>query len=68
MNPGSEIAIDAGCRCPVEQNNYGRGLGIPAPKDYYPVFLVFPDCPLHGWERPGPSPRRVLREGEIAKL
>jgi hypothetical protein len=67
MNPGSKIAIDAGCRCPIEQNFYGQGFASSWPSGSS-AFVVLADCPLHGWEKPPASQRRVLREGEIAKL
>jgi len=40
--PGSDKALDAGCRCPVMDNGHGRGRGNP------PEFWVSEDCPMHG--------------------
>ena len=40
--PGSDKALDAGCRCPVMDNGHGRGRGNP------PQFWVSEDCPMHG--------------------
>lgn len=42
-NPGSEAALDAGCRCPVLDNNHG----VTAP---YPPsgWWINEDCPIHG--------------------
>lgn len=38
LAPGSEPAVDAGCRCPVEENQHGQS----ARK------VIRYDCPLHG--------------------
>lgn len=41
-NPGTKEAIEAGCKCPVIDNNYGKG--------YYGVageFAYNMDCKLH---------------------
>lgn len=45
LNPGSPDAVDMGCRCPIMDNHYGRG--IPCGDDE-PKFWVTPNCPLHG--------------------
>jgi hypothetical protein len=43
MNPGSNEARIAGCKCPILDNNHGRGyMGM---KD---VFVKNGHCPLHG--------------------
>ena len=43
LDPGSDAAVAAGCRCPVMDNARGRGyLGQPG------VFVMMADCPLHG--------------------
>lgn len=39
--PGSDAALDAGCRCPVLDNGRGKGRGDGN-------FYVNADCPLHG--------------------
>lgn len=45
-NPGSPEAVQAGCTCPVIDNNYGRGtLDL---VDDPPLFWNSADCPLHG--------------------
>lgn len=44
-NPGSLEAIEAGCRCPVLSNRYGRGNGSKGGK---PLFWFNAACPLHG--------------------
>ena len=42
--PGSEEAIESGCRCPPLDNSHGKGyMGT----DKYVMRL---DCPLHGEE------------------
>lgn len=46
-NPGSEEALDMGCRCPVLDNHHGRGFpwgGID------PSFWISELCPIHGQE------------------
>lgn len=43
LDPGSDAAVEAGCLCPVMDNNRGRGyLGQPG------VFVMNFYCPLHG--------------------
>lgn len=44
--PGSDAALDAGCRCAVLDNNHGRGCGR-LDDDGKPMFWVSGDCPLH---------------------
>lgn len=46
MNPGSDEAIENGCRCPVIDNRYGRGVWD-SPENVY-VFWYSSDCPIHG--------------------
>lgn len=46
MNPGSEAAREAGCRCPVIDNHHGLGIFIGA--GHEPVFWISDACPLHG--------------------
>ena len=54
-NPGSDEAIRLGCKCPVLDNEHGRG--IPWPRDdgrdpvKFPSFWTNADCPLHGEKR-----------------
>lgn len=41
-NPGTQAAIDAGCKCPVVDNHYGAGYhGKPD------VFIYNGNCPVH---------------------
>lgn len=40
--PGSDEALRKGCRCPVLDNAYGRGV-MGAGRDWY----ISGDCPLH---------------------
>ena len=41
-NPGSQAAIDAGCKCPVMDNEYGAGYhGQPG------IFVFSGNCPVH---------------------
>jgi hypothetical protein len=43
VNPGSKEALAAGCRCPVIDNHYGRGV----PTGDGPVFWITEGCPVH---------------------
>jgi len=45
-NPGSDMARDHGCTCPVLDNGHGRGPG---------PFWINGDCPLHGSPSPNPQ-------------
>jgi len=51
-NPGSDAAIDAGCRCAVLDNCHGQGFPWPRTDgrdpEEYPSFYVNESCPLHG--------------------
>ena len=38
-NPGSEEAGKMGCKCPIYDNEYGRGCGG--------EFVIRMDCPVH---------------------
>ena len=41
-NPGSDEAIELGCKCPVLDNSHGRGyMGQPG------IFMIAGGCPLH---------------------
>jgi len=44
-NPGSDEALNNGCKCPIIDNNHGRGRF--GDGDQYVIRL---DCPLHGYE------------------
>lgn len=44
-NPGSAEAIKKGCRCPVLDNNYGRG--VPWGGEGAFMFWYTADCPVH---------------------
>lgn len=44
-NPGTQEAIDAGCRCPVIDNSYGKGYLMQEG-----IFVFSGDCPIHGQE------------------
>ncbi len=41
LAPGSTAALQAGCKCPIEQNDYGHG-------DPDGVFIIDESCPIHG--------------------
>jgi len=44
LNPGSEEAQQAGCKCPVIDNHYGEGFIMNGER----VFWMSENCPLHG--------------------
>lgn len=48
LNPGSDEARAAGCRCPVIDNNHGAGMGRDA--DGERTFVMSFACPLHAPE------------------
>lgn len=49
LNPGSDEAVEAGCRCARMDNGYGRGyMGGAKDSDGNTLFVVSGDCPLHG--------------------
>lgn len=47
--PGSQAARDAGCRCPIIDNGYGKGIygGAIREPDGSPAFWYVDDCPVH---------------------
>ena len=47
-NPGSAEAITQGCKCPVLDNNHGRGSGREI--DGRPAFWINSECPVHSWK------------------
>ena len=48
-NPGSDAALELGCRCPVMDNGHGRDDFAPFHgKTGEPCFWVTADCPIHG--------------------
>ena len=42
--PGSDKAVDAGCICPILDNNHGEGVGYDGRQQYW----MTANCPLHG--------------------
>ena len=59
MKPGSEEAVKDGCKCPVMDNNHGKGANWCTPEGLdplynEPVFWMTEDCPIHGslWNLP----------------
>ena len=46
MNPGSKEAVEAGCLCPIIDNN--KGIGAYMRADGQPVWWYNGDCPIHG--------------------
>lgn len=60
MNPGSHEAYREGCRCPMTENQFGRGTpGV----DLFglPQYVTDARCPLHGtsvrWTYAAPEER-----------
>ena len=43
-NPGSELAVEHGCTCPVIDNNYGAGILFGSD----PIYWIDTSCKLHG--------------------
>lgn len=43
--PGTRKAVLAGCKCPILDNNYGRGRGGNGAKY---GWVVNEECPIHG--------------------
>ena len=46
-SPGSALAVERGCRCPVLDNRHG--LGLYTDEHGKRIFVYDADCPLHGW-------------------
>lgn len=46
--PGSDEALDLGCRCPAIDNGHGHGLYTDENGERR--FVIRGDCPLHGGE------------------
>ena len=44
--PGSDAARRLSCRCPVIDNNHGRGAYVD--DDGEPIYWITDSCPLHG--------------------
>jgi hypothetical protein len=40
-NPGSDEAVKLGCKCPIVENNLGKGMGNG-------LFWIEKTCPIHG--------------------
>jgi hypothetical protein len=52
-NPGTKEAIEAGCTCPVIDNNYGRGIPIKIIGGTIQMaYWMDGACPLHGLPEP----------------
>jgi hypothetical protein len=54
LPPGSDVAIELGCTCPILDNCYGKGyMGVSN------VYCVVESCPVHGKirEKFGHGPR-----------
>ena len=42
LSPGSNAALEAGCVCPVLDNEHGQGyMGVPG------QWVIVEDCPVH---------------------
>ena len=61
LRPGSDAALDAGCVCPVLDNNHGKGASFILPDetgrdDGAVMYWIDATCPLHrepGNDSPG---------------
>jgi hypothetical protein len=48
-NPGSDEAIEQGCKCPVMDNRNGRGFPISSNEgELLIAFWMSRECPIHG--------------------
>lgn len=48
LNPGSDSAVEMGCKCPVLDNGRGAGyLGGVRDEDGELLFVINGNCPLH---------------------
>ena len=47
-NPGSPEAVKQGCKCPVIDNRYGKGI-----RDDRDEYWINGGCPLHGLHAEG---------------
>lgn len=45
-NPGSKEAQALGCKCPVIDNHFGKGIEMGS-VDGSPSFWINGDCPIH---------------------
>lgn len=58
LNPGSNAAIAAGCKCARIDNHYGLGFIVNGER----VFVISADCPLHNRvDGIGPADRMQCR-------
>jgi len=49
LPPGSKQAVEEGCRCPVLDNNHGRGIPVTgADGKRSTMFWRNDECPIHG--------------------
>lgn len=46
-NPGSDEALDAGCTCPVLDNNHGKRSPWPGKDGAGDGWWMLADCPYH---------------------
>ena len=54
LKPGSHEAVEAGCTCPVIENNYGQGVSVSPSANSLLIqpravsFWYLTGCPMHG--------------------
>jgi hypothetical protein len=60
MNPGSPVALSAGCKCSPRANNYGEG--VPTNGGANRHFTASLDCTMHN--RFAKIPDEVTLEGD----
>jgi len=44
-NPGSDAALELGCKCPVIDNHHGEGVKFSHSDE--PNFWINSECPIH---------------------
>lgn len=44
LKPGSPDAVNAGCKCPVYDNNHGEGVFYKGERQHW----INGECPVHG--------------------
>ena len=42
-NPGSDEALDLGCKCPILDNNHGKHV------PWQGGYIIVEGCPVHPW-------------------
>lgn len=61
-SPGSPVAREAGCTCPVLDNH--RGAGMPSPRG--PLFWINDGCPVHALASRSHEPAQLSNSVAVA--